>query len=291
MSVGREKSMSTSEQRTRMAAAILSFEARRDREGHLAVYPLPEGDGGGRYEVAGINERYNKETVDVLVSLIQQRRYDEAERLATEFIAQDTDRVSSWTSVPAIEFYLRDSVFNRGASGGARILQRALGATDDGVVGPKTQELESAAETNSAALLAKLRIAREQYERNVVHRDESNKFWKGLVNRWNKALEIAKSFPLSAGVRSMPLGSVEHLQTEKNKLRRTTRNLRGSTAAAAIAHDENHVDACDIEFRDSPATPDHELPPATGGVELTKKTRERKVVSQRRRGARRKRPA
>ncbi len=196
--------MSTSEQRTRMAAAILNLEARRDRNGHLAVYKLPKGDGGGRYEVAGINERYNKDTADALVSLIQQHRFEEAERLATEFIAQDTDRVSAWTRIPALEFYLRDSVFNRGLGGGARILQRALGIKDDGVVGPKTQEAGAVAERNAAALLMKLRAAREQYERDVARRDESSKFWKGLVNRWNRALEFAKTFPMSEVARSAP---------------------------------------------------------------------------------------
>ena len=57
--------MTTPEQRRRMAAAIVNFEARRDSKRHLMVYKLPKGDGGGRYEVAGINERYNKDTVDV----------------------------------------------------------------------------------------------------------------------------------------------------------------------------------------------------------------------------------
>jgi peptidoglycan hydrolase-like protein with peptidoglycan-binding domain len=188
--------MTTAEQRRRMAAAIVEFEARRDKQGHLMVYNLPKGDGGGRYEVAGINERYNKETVDVLVSLIQQKRYDDAEALADDFIAQDTDRAGSWTNIPAIEFYLRDSVFNRGANGAARILQRALGIHDDGVVGPQTRAAEVAAEGDAALLLSKLRSAREQYERDVARRDESSKFWKGLVNRWNKAMETAKSFPM-----------------------------------------------------------------------------------------------
>ena len=45
--------MSTAEERRRMAAAIVNFEARRDVQGHLKVYQLPPGDGGGRYEVAG----------------------------------------------------------------------------------------------------------------------------------------------------------------------------------------------------------------------------------------------
>jgi hypothetical protein len=49
-----------------MAAAILNFESRRDCKGHLMVYILPAGDGGGRYEVGGINERYNKAVADAL---------------------------------------------------------------------------------------------------------------------------------------------------------------------------------------------------------------------------------
>ena len=42
-----------------------STQVRRDAKGHLKIYMLPAGDDGGRYEVAGINERYNKDTADV----------------------------------------------------------------------------------------------------------------------------------------------------------------------------------------------------------------------------------
>jgi hypothetical protein len=48
--------MKTPEQRRRMAAAIVDFEARRDPHRRLTIYGLPPGDGGGRYEVAGIDE-------------------------------------------------------------------------------------------------------------------------------------------------------------------------------------------------------------------------------------------
>jgi hypothetical protein len=41
----------------RMAKQIVDFEARRGKRGHLQVYKLPAWDGGGRYEVAGINEK------------------------------------------------------------------------------------------------------------------------------------------------------------------------------------------------------------------------------------------
>jgi lysozyme family protein len=205
--------MSTPEQRRHMAAQIINFEARRDPKGRLAIYKLPPEDGGGRYEVAGINERYNKATADALVNLINQKKFDEAEALATDFIAQDTDRVSSWSKIPSVEFYLRDCCFNRGFGGAVHILQRALGVKDNGVVNSATRAAEARAENNPANLLAALRVAREQYEKDVV--GFRKKFWPGLVNRWDKALTAAKSFPsaadgvpLSSGITTAAQGSL-----------------------------------------------------------------------------------
>ena len=187
--------MTTPEQRQQMAAAIVDFEARRDAAGHLMVYHPPSGDGGGAYEVAGINARYNRSTARTLVGLIGQQRFDVAERLATDFIARNTDCAAAWTDVPAIEFYLRDCVFNRGATGAALILQRALGVEPDGKVGPHTRAAAKA--VDPADLLARLRRAREQYERDVAHRNEHSKFWAGLSARWGKAIEIAERFPMT----------------------------------------------------------------------------------------------
>lgn len=51
---------------------------------------------------------------------------------------------------------------------------------------------------------------------------------------------------------------------------------RGTRAsAAAHAHEDNDVDGCDVEFRESDATPDDELPPARGGVEVVRAKRGR----------------
>ena len=53
---------------------------------------------------------------------------------------------------------------------------------------------------------------------------------------------------------------------------------RGTRApAAAYAHEDADVDGCDVEFRESDATPDHELPPARGGVEIVRAKRGRSV--------------
>jgi peptidoglycan hydrolase-like protein with peptidoglycan-binding domain len=198
--------MSTPEQRMAMARAIINFEARRDKKGRLQVYKLPAGDGGGRYEVAGINEKYNKEVCDHLVALIEAGQYDKAEALATEFVASDTDVVVTWSRSAAIESYLRDSTFNRGHTGGAKILQMAVGVTPDGVVGPTTRAVVALAEQNPGQLLLDLRAARERYER--IKRNEKSPFWKGLVNRWNAALKVAKTF-LPAGAAGRGLAAPE----------------------------------------------------------------------------------
>ena len=173
-----------------MAESIVNFEARRDAHGHLRVYVLPAGDGGGRYEVAGINDRYHPQEAARLRQLIETARFDEAEDYAAEVIADYTDVVSKWTTVPEIEAYLRDSAFNRGPGGAAKILQMALGVTVDGGVGPETLGALRQAEKDPAKLLAALRVAREKYEMRVAGRRE--KFWKGLVNRWDNSLAFAQ---------------------------------------------------------------------------------------------------
>lgn len=178
--------------RLAMAQAIVNFEARRDPKGKIKVYLLPSVDGGGDFEVAGINERYNHDEAWTLRRLIEADRQDEAERLACEYVAQYTDRAASWCHNPGVEFYLRDCTFNRGPGGAAKILQRALHVSVDGLVGPKTKSAVATAEANPQALLKSLRQAREAYEREDV--GYRGIFWQGLVNRWNNALKKAQEF-------------------------------------------------------------------------------------------------
>lgn len=180
--------------RRRMAQAIVDFEARRDAHGRIEVYKLPKGDGGGRFEVAGINERYHPDVCLRLVALIEAGQHAEAERLAGEFIANYTDVVDRWCSVAAIEFYLRDCAFNRGPAGAAWIVQRACGVTTDMIVGETTRAAIREREHEPRLLLDGLVTARQAYEREKVGRDESSRFWKGLARRWTKAKDIALTF-------------------------------------------------------------------------------------------------
>lgn len=190
--------------RRQMGKVILDSEARRDSQGRLAVYQLPAGDGGGTYEVAGINDRYHPTEAAHLAGLIRAGRHDEAEAYAIDFMVRYTDVVVGWNVDSGVEFYLRDCAFNRGPTGAARIFQRALMRLghdlapdgEDGDVGPLTLAASNMDATPD--LLSALRAARESYERDPVGRDESSKFWRGLVNRWNNALSAARKFSLEA---------------------------------------------------------------------------------------------
>ncbi len=184
---------SAEDQRLAMARDIINFEARRDKAGHLSVYHLPANDGGGRYEVAGINERYDGPAVRKLVELLHEGKFDEAETYAEEYIAENTDPAELLTIVPSLESYLRDIVFNRGQRGAVKTLQIALNVVVDGKWGPRSKAAMVKAERDPEWLLRRLRDAREKYERKYVGYRVN--FWRGLVNRWNSALRVAQSYP------------------------------------------------------------------------------------------------
>lgn len=176
----------------RIAEWILNAEARRDRNGKLAVYRLPAGDGGGTFEVAGINDRYHPDAAHELRELIEDGLQDIAEAKAREYILKYTDAAAGWTRNAGIEAFLRDSCWNRGPGGAARILQLALKVRDDGKIGPVTRGALAAAERDPKKLLAELRKVRENYELKVAPpRGARAKFWNGLVNRWNAAAKFA----------------------------------------------------------------------------------------------------
>ena len=53
-----------------------------------------------------------------------------------------------------------------------------------------------------------------------------------------------------------------------DKAKRATKRRRASAKTqVAHAHEEDHIDGCDVEFPDSEATLDAELPEARGGIE------------------------
>lgn len=186
---------STPAERLEMADFILRSEARRDKLGRLRVYPLPKADGGGTFEIAGINDRYHPKAANHLKNLIENNRHSHAENYIRKYLVEYTDVVKNWTENPALESFLRDTAFNRGPKGALRILQIALGVADDGKFGHVTKSTLAKASRNTSLLLDSLREARETYEIRVAPPVGARaKFWSGLQNRWNNALQFSKKF-------------------------------------------------------------------------------------------------
>ncbi len=186
--------VATPEDRRRMMDFIVGAEARRDKMGRLRVYKLPAADGGGNYEVAGINDRFHPVAASKLRDLLAANRQGHAESYIRSYLLDYTSVVTKWTQHPAIEAFLRDSAFNRGPKGALRILQLALKVADDGKWGPQTKAALTAALKQPGALLQNLRTARESYEIRVAPPVGARaKFWQGLVNRWDKALSFAET--------------------------------------------------------------------------------------------------
>lgn len=175
----------------KMAAEIFKYEARVDKNGKVIVYHPPEGDGGGDYEVAGIDVADHPEMAAKLKQLVESGHQDEAKKLIEDYILKYTNSVTKYTNNPAIEFYLRDTALNRGPSGAILILQMALGVTPDGKVGNQTLTALHTAEEHPEQLLDKLNAARKEYEDKFM--GKRPQFRPGLISRWNQALNFAKS--------------------------------------------------------------------------------------------------
>lgn len=191
--------------RDQMGAHIVSVEGRFDKQGRLLVYQLPIGDGGGRFEVAGINEKYHRTKARELQSLIQKGQHAKAAREAGSYIMAFTDPVMAWfpegqaKKHPHVEMLLRDTFFNRGSRGAAAVLQLALGAVVDGRIGPNSKRaFTEALEEEADALAKRITQARAVYEKRKFPwkqqaRDERSQFWRGLQNRWAKIHTVAMS--------------------------------------------------------------------------------------------------
>jgi lysozyme family protein len=175
------------------AREIIKMEARRDKSGNIKIYPLPAGDGGGKFEFAGINDRYHPAAFRKLKSMVDAGNHRGAEEYAAEYIEQYSAPVARKATNPGVQFALQDMAFNRGPTGATRIVQKALGVKVDGKIGPITRAALAKAEADPKQLLTDIRSAREWYERTYAKRAPGNKFWAGMVNRWNKQLEKAIS--------------------------------------------------------------------------------------------------
>lgn len=170
--------------RLKAGKLIFDAEARKDGEGNLAVYRLPKNDGGGSYEIAGINNRFHPEMALKLANMIAREQFAEAEAEAIEYILQYTDKTAAPFTDPGVAYLMRDIAFNRGPTGANRMLKM--------VVGNPLPSYDIINRIPRVIIVPDLTAARERYERNQVGIRPN--LIVGLRRRWRKARDEALNF-------------------------------------------------------------------------------------------------
>jgi len=182
--------------RAAIAQQIVEWERRNDSQGRIRLYPLPKNDGGGRYEYAGINERWHPKALHAIEKLVNAGNHEAAETYARKYIDNYVHKAAELSSLPAVDLFLCDTAFNRGPTGAKKVAQMAIGAKPDGQWGPISRAAMDLAERDPSLLLAKLRRAREHYE-NIVAPGRAN-LRKGMINRWDKVFAAASAVQAQA---------------------------------------------------------------------------------------------
>jgi hypothetical protein len=179
--------------RAKMATMMFDSEARKDGKGRVQIYELPPGDGGGSYEVAGINDRFHPEMAAKLAGLVRRGNHAEAERQAKAHYQKITDKAGQVVADKGagVEYVMRDIALNRGHGGALATLRLALGNDD---VSPGNQraayapltadEKRKLAEASPEMLVRQLTMARKIYEDRFA--GARPQFREGLQNRWAK---------------------------------------------------------------------------------------------------------
>jgi len=159
----------------------------RIKEGKLAVFNPPSGDGGGSFEVAGITERFQPREARRLRGLIEQGRNDQAISEAKDFFRKRSAPFTKYAEQRGLQLQIADSVHHRGEGGLRRILQRATGSKSKSY-----QELIRELDSSPNAL-ARFNRARVNYELQEIDRGRASrqKFRKGLINRFRSAHQAA----------------------------------------------------------------------------------------------------
>lgn len=118
-------------------------------------------------------------------------------RLVTKSLAKDIYKVNYWNAVDAdsfpsgIDALLMDAAVNSGPRASVRWLQRALGVTADGVLGPQTRGAVRASQSLSD-LIKKTVDERLKSVRKFKNYDTFGKGWENRIRSLrNLALELA----------------------------------------------------------------------------------------------------
>ena len=187
---------------------IYNSEKQVDANGNLKVYNLHPSDGGGAYEIAGINVEYHPEEARALRALVEQGQYQQAEARVKAYYLSYTNKMGAQSVIngnQGVDYAIRDAGFNRGM-GGAFWMAKFAAGLPTSQRPPNAEERKTILEAQTkdpVGFLNKFRTAGETYEKNVVGYRE--KFWKGLTKRWNDRLQ--NSLALAVGSGGTPVNS------------------------------------------------------------------------------------
>ncbi len=176
-----------------IGGVIFDREARFDKQGRLRVYYLPKGDGGGSYEVAGINNKYHPEMASRLKSLIDMGLDDEARVEAEQYIMHYTQPAADLLSSGGVsdsgtELFLRDVFMNGGPGGMKRVLNRTLGLPDDAEDAQTSQRLRDYMTQHSTReLLDSLKEKRDEWYEGIA---DGNPQKRRFLAGWNNRSDI-----------------------------------------------------------------------------------------------------
>ena len=171
------------------ALKTIDFEARKDKQGNVQVYKLPEGDMGGNFEVAGINDKYHPDAFKRISSLPAQERAQAAAQYVKEYTSPFVSKLPE-----AVQPFAQDLAFNRGMGGATKYIQQGLNTLGqkvavDGGLGPKT--LQAINQVEPKALMRAASQAQLEDEYRIAQRNPARKkFIGGLESRIRNRLAI-----------------------------------------------------------------------------------------------------
>jgi hypothetical protein len=176
-----------------VAGNTINWEARRDRQGNIAVYDIPAGDYGGTREVAGITDKYHPEAFKRISALPPERR----EAAAAEYVLNYTSPVASLVPDP-LKAQAVDLSFNRGPTGYTRLVQEGLNRIGipvkvDGAFGQKT--LDAIKQADPMRLIDATEDAYMAKERTMAEADPARaSLFRGITNRSNNRRSASKLY-------------------------------------------------------------------------------------------------
>lgn len=154
----------------------------------LRVTRLPSGDGGGKWEIAGICDGIEPKEFNLIKSMLDRGDREAAWDECLRYVLANTEPLvaKGVAGCYAIEFMLRDMTFNMGVAGTTKVVQRMLGIDIDGKWGKNTQAewTDVILSREEMAVLDLLdRACRARYRSIVKANPVKEKFLTGWMNR------------------------------------------------------------------------------------------------------------